>query len=119
MSFWDKVHCHCHTVNLAYLGFKATPQTLALIASRLEDIHPNSDDKLVLDLLSNSTFMGTDADGLPMAPIQGEDCTYHIPGSLSVAPVSATKKILVNCSLIGKICSRFKHVTLVSPIPVM
>jgi hypothetical protein len=95
MSFWDKVRCHCHTVNLAYPGFKATPQTLALIASRLEDIHPSSDDKLVLDLLSNSTFMGTDADGLPMTRIQGEDCTYHIPGSRTVAPASATKKSLL------------------------
>ncbi len=48
--------------------------------------------------------------------IPGEDGTYHIPGSLTVAPVSATKKILSNCSQIGKISARLQHVTLVAPI---
>jgi hypothetical protein len=61
--------------------------------------------------------MGTDLDGLPTASMQGEGGTYHIPGSLTVAPVPVTKKILANCSQIGKICSGVKHVTLISPIP--
>jgi hypothetical protein len=61
--------------------------------------------------------MGTDLDGLPTASVQGEGGTYHIPGSLTVAPVPVTKKILANCSQIGKICSKVKHVTLISPIP--
>jgi hypothetical protein len=48
-------HLPENTVNLAFPGFKAMPQALVLIASRLEDMHPNSDDRLVLDLLSNSS----------------------------------------------------------------
>jgi hypothetical protein len=90
---------------------------LSQLASKLEEILLTPDDRLVLDLLSNSTFMGTDLDGLPTASVQGEGGTYHIPGSLTVAPVPVTKKILANCSQIGKICSKVKHVTLISPIP--
>ncbi len=52
----------------------------------------NKDDKVVLDLLSNSTFMGTDVEGLPSPAFAGEDGTYHIPGSLSAAPAQAVKK---------------------------
>jgi hypothetical protein len=102
---------------LAYPGFRATPHALAQLAARLEEIRLTPDDSLVLDLLSNSTFMGTDVDGLPTASVQGEGGTYHIPGSLTVAPVPITKKILANCIQIGKMCSVVKHVTLISPIP--
>jgi hypothetical protein len=110
-------HLPENVVNLAYPGFRATPQALTQLASKLEEILLTPDDRLVLDLLSNSTFMGTDLDGLPTAPVQGEGGTYHIPGSLTVAPVPVTKKILANCSQIGKICLKVKHVTLISPIP--
>jgi hypothetical protein len=102
---------------LAYPGFRATPHALAQLAARLEEILLTPEDSLVLDLLSNSTFMGTDVDGLPTASVQGEGGTYHIPGSLTVAPVPVTKNILANCSQIGKICSVVKQVTLISPIP--
>jgi hypothetical protein len=110
-------HLQEKSVILAYPGFRATPQALTQLASRLEEIRPTPDDRLVLDLLSNSIFMGTDVDGLPTASVQGEGGTYHIPGSLTVAPVPVTKKILANCSQIGKLCSTVKHVTLISPIP--
>jgi hypothetical protein len=110
-------HLQEKSVILAYPGFRATPQALTQLASRLEEIRPTPEDRLVLDLLSNSTFMGTDVDGLPTASVQGEGGTYHIPGSLTVALVPVTKKILANCSQIGKLCSTVKHVTLISPIP--
>jgi hypothetical protein len=63
-----------------------------LCLSRLDGLSINGDDKVVLDLLSNSAFMGTDADGLPSPAFAGEDGTYHIPGSLSAAPPQAIKK---------------------------
>ncbi len=110
-------HLQEKAVILAYPGFRVIPQALTQLASRLEEILLTPEDRLVLDLLSNSTFMGTDLDGLPTAAVQGEGGTYHIPGSLTLAPVPVTKKILANCSQIGKICSRVKHVTLISPIP--
>jgi hypothetical protein len=96
-------HLQEKAVILAYPGFRATPQALTQLASRLEEIRLTPKDRLVLDLLSNSTFMGTDLDGLPTASMQG--------------PVPVTKKILANCSQIGKLCSTVKHVTLISPIP--
>jgi hypothetical protein len=71
----------------------------------------------VLDLLSNSAFMGTDADGLPSPAFAGEDGTYHIPGSLSAAPPQAVKKILANCEQLGKACSKANLVVLVASIP--
>jgi hypothetical protein len=45
----------------------------------------------------DASFMGTDAEGLPSPAFNGEDGTYHIPGSLSVPPAPAVKKILSNC----------------------
>jgi hypothetical protein len=110
-------HLQEKAVILAYPGFKATPQALAQLAAKLEEIRLTPDDRLVLDLLSNSTFMGTDVDGLPTAAVQGEGGTYHIPGSLTVAPVPVTKKILANCNQIGKLCSTAKNVALIAPIP--
>jgi hypothetical protein len=62
-------HLQEKAVILAYPGFRATPQALTQLASRLEEIRPTPDDRLVLDLLSNSTFMGTDLDGLPTASV--------------------------------------------------
>ncbi len=46
---------------------------------------------------TDASFMGTDAEGLPSQAFAGEDGTYHITGSLSVAPAPAVKKILSNC----------------------
>ncbi len=82
------------TINLAYPGFKATPQALAQIVAGLEELRPNKDDTVILDLLSNSSFMGTDEEGLPTPATAGEGGTYHIPGSLVTSPGPAIKKIL-------------------------
>jgi hypothetical protein len=62
--------------------------------SGLEELHLNLDDSLILDLLSNSSFMGMDEEGLPTPATVGEGRTYHIPSSLMVAPASAVKKFL-------------------------
>ncbi len=97
-------------------GFKATPQALTQVVSRREELHLNPDDNLVLDLLSNSSFMGTDEEGLPTPAMVGEGGTYHIPGSLLVAPASAVTKILGNCQQIGKLGALCQQVTLVAPI---
>jgi hypothetical protein len=105
------------TIVLATPGFKATHATVPQLTSKLAGLSINGDDRIVLDLLSNSAFMGTDAEGLPSPAFAGEDGTYHIPGSLAVAPPQAIKKILGNCEQIGKICSNANLVVLVAPIP--
>ncbi len=105
------------TINLAYPGFKATPQALTQIVAGLEELRPNKDDTVILDLLSNSSFMGTDEEGLPTPATAGEGGTYHIPGSLVTSPGPAIKKILANCNRLGKLCASCHQVTLVAPIP--
>jgi hypothetical protein len=85
--------------------------------SGLEELRPNKDDAVVLDLLSNSSFMGTDEDGLPTPAIPGEGGTYHITGSLVTAPGPAIKKILANCNRVGKLCAACSQVTLIAPVP--
>jgi hypothetical protein len=72
-------HLPENTISLAYPGFKATPQAVAQVVSRLEELHLSADDRLILDLLSNSAFMGTDEEGLPTPATMGEGGTYHIP----------------------------------------
>jgi hypothetical protein len=105
------------TIVLASPGFKATSVSLPSLTSRIVDLSVNADDRIVIDLLSNSAFMGTDAEGLPSPAFAGEDGTYHIPGSLSVAPPQAIKKILGHCEKIGKACGKANLVVLVAPIP--
>jgi hypothetical protein len=110
-------HLLTDTISLAYPGFNATPPALTQIASRLKELGLNGDDRLVLDLLSNSAFMGTDGEGLPLPATAGEDGTYHIPGSLMVACAATVKKVLGNCNQIGKMCAKAQQVILVAPIP--
>jgi hypothetical protein len=105
------------TISLAYPGFKATLQALTQIVTGLEELRLNKDDSLILDLLSNSSFMGTDEEGLPTPAIAGEGDTYHIPGSLVTSPGPAIKKILANCNRLGKLCVSCHQVTLVAPVP--
>ncbi len=48
---------------------------------------------MLLDLLSNVAFMGTDESGLPTEAM-AEDGRYHVIGSLATVPPSVTKKNL-------------------------
>jgi hypothetical protein len=88
---------------------------LPQLTIKLAELSINGDDRVVLDLLSNSVFMGTDVDGLPSLAFAGEDGTYHIPGSLSTTPSQAIKKILGNCEQLGKACCKANMVVLVAP----
>jgi hypothetical protein len=73
------------TVSFASPGFKVMLSALVQLALRLVALPVTKDEMLVLDLLSNSAFMGTDSRGLSLPTFPGEDCTCHIPGSLSIA----------------------------------
>jgi hypothetical protein len=84
------------TVNLAIPGLKATTVAAMQVAQKLKSLNPGPDNTIFLDLLSNTAFMGTDDDGLPSPSFPGGDGTYHIPGSLTVAPTAAVKKLLAN-----------------------
>jgi hypothetical protein len=68
-----------------------TPSELhtAATCKKLKDLKLGKDDCVILDLFSNSTYMGTDNRGLPNLPIQDEEGRYHIEGQLDVAPLRA------------------------------
>ncbi len=53
---------------------------------------PGPDDTIVIDLLSNSTQMGTDCDEVSLPPFLGRDGVYHIPDVFTTPPPSMIKK---------------------------
>jgi hypothetical protein len=69
---------------------------------------------LILDLLSNTAFMGTNEDGLPSPSFPGEDGTHYIPGLLTAA---AIKKLLAYSNEIAKLAAVARSVALIIPIP--
>jgi hypothetical protein len=104
------------TVTLAFSGFRPKEKMIAEISNKLVELNLTKDDTVILDLLSNSVFMGTDSSGLPTEALRAEDGSYHIVGSLAVAPASVTKKILAGCSTLAKVLKGTGTV-LISPIP--
>ncbi len=103
-------------IYLAYPGFKPDREKIQDIANRLESLKLGTDDRVVLDLLSNSACMGTDGDGLPKPSYREGGGSYHILGSLTTAPPTNLKKALEACSpIIGPI--GMSSVLLVVPIP--
>ncbi len=82
------------TVCLAEPGFVATPTTSGRISQGLRNFLPGTGDTVVLDLLSNTAFVGADSAGMPTQPFKGGDGKYHILGSLTAALTSVVKKAL-------------------------
>jgi hypothetical protein len=76
-------------------GWVATQDGLADAARKLTNLRPGPEDIVVLDIWSNSSFMGTDEFGLPCRAAKGNnDTRYHIVGNLQAAPKSLFEKIL-------------------------
>jgi hypothetical protein len=90
-----------NTINLAEPGFRAGPTTCGKISQRLTDLRPSTGDTVILDLLSNSSFMGTNEDGMPIPMMTMGDGNYHVPGSLIPTPMSIIRKTLQNCDCIA------------------
>jgi hypothetical protein len=78
--------------------------------------NPGENDVVVLDLLSNLAFMGTDMDGLPTPAVRSGDGKYHILGSLTTAPPTVLKKTLELCVPLAA-AAKGARVVLVCPIP--
>ncbi len=104
------------TVSLAYQGFRPREPMISDLANKLRSLKLNSRDTVVLDLLSNSAFMGSDTFGLPTEAVRAEDGRYHIVGSLLVAPISCAKRVLQTCSPLAE-ALRDTGVVLLSPVP--
>ncbi len=80
------------TISLAYLGLRPRYPMVTELANKLKKLSLGNRDTVVLDLLSNCAFMGTDSAGLPTEAVRAEDGRYHVIGCLTVAPISCIKK---------------------------
>jgi hypothetical protein len=73
-------------ISLAFAGFWPKDRMVHDVTDKLMELSLGKKDTVVLDLLSNVVFMGTDNDGLPTEAFRAEDGSYHVAGSLTIAP---------------------------------
>ncbi len=104
------------SISLAYPGFKPSAESIVSIKEKLDALNLSASDTVVLDLLSNSAYMGTDVSGLPSPAERAGDGRYHIPGSLTTAPPTILKKVLEVCNTLAEKVKQ-SNVVLVCPIP--
>jgi hypothetical protein len=64
---------------------------------------------VVLDLLSNTAYMGMDVDALPSAAERAGEGRYHIPGSLTAALRKICKKTLESCNILADVIKKNQH----------
>jgi hypothetical protein len=90
-----------NTTSLAEPGFRAGPLTCGKVSQRLTELKPGNRDTVILDLLSNSSFMGTNEDSIPLWMMTMGDGSYHVPGSLIPTPMSIIRKTWQSCDCIA------------------
>ena len=89
-------------VNLAAPGWRPEKDKIAKTLKSLSEAKIGPNDTVILDLLSNSTYMGSDESGMPTPPCK-EDGRYHVLSNLQIAPGTVLNKILCDCRpLIGE-----------------
>jgi hypothetical protein len=89
-------------------GFKPTLENLRELEKKVKKIDPDETDLVVMDLISNVAYMGTDEEGLPSPAVRSGDDTYHITGSLTTAPPMTIKKTLEHCAALAGILKKNK-----------
>jgi hypothetical protein len=104
------------TTILAYPGFRPEQSKIAELCEDLSRGCTGKQDVVILDLLSNMAFMGSDLEGLPTPAVRAGDGRYHIMGALTTAPPTALKKALEICNPLAQAVKENK-VVLVCPIP--
>jgi hypothetical protein len=109
-------------ISLAYPGFRPEKEKISGIVKNLEKLDLGPNDKIVLDLLLNSAFMGTDDNRLPTPALRAGDGSYHIPNNTEKASwglrplVSIIGKrpvllvVPIHRYVIGKCCSDPAHI---------
>jgi hypothetical protein len=84
-------------VDLTSSGWTPKPGKIEKLCEILEKLNLTEIDTVVIDPMSNSAYLGTDEDGLPIpAEKSEEDRRYHLFGDLQLAPPSAFKNCLKN-----------------------
>jgi hypothetical protein len=105
-----------NTTMMAYPGFRPDKSKIEELCGDLARGCTGKQDVVILDLLSNMAFMGSDMDGIPTPAVRAGDGRYHIVGALTTAPPTALKKALEQCNPLAQIVKENK-VFLVCPIP--
>ncbi len=81
-------------VDLTSSGWTPKPGKIEKLCETLEKLNLTEFDTVVIDPMSNSAYLGTDEDGLPIpAEKSDEDGRYHLYGDLQLAPPSAFKTV--------------------------
>ena len=111
------VICGADVNSISTPGWKPTEEGLEKAASYVASLKLKKEDKVILDLWSNSAFMGTDEMGLPSLPVKtGQDGRYHILGDLQAAPKPLFQKIIHAAKNVLSAAGEAK-VVFVSPFP--
>jgi hypothetical protein len=85
-------------IDLSVPGWLPTKENIAAVATKLASIDLTAEDCIVIDLWSNSVYLGSDDYGYPLKPVRPEiDGKYHIIGVLQVAPKGIFQRILQDC----------------------
>jgi hypothetical protein len=93
-----------------------TDTTTRAAKQKLLELKLTSNDTLILDIFSNSVYMGNNALGCPSPPFQDEDGNYHIEGPMGVAPLRALRIIAEQGAAIMTAASPAKCIV-VLPVP--
>ena len=79
-------------VDLTSRGWTPKPGKIEKLCETLEKLNLTEIDTVVIDPMSNSAYLGTDEDGLPIpAEKSDEDGRYHLLGDLQLAPPPLSK----------------------------
>jgi len=108
------------SIYVGYPGWVAAKDSLAEAARKLGGMTLGEGDVVILDLFSNSAFMGTDADGLPCRAVRNRtDSRYHILGELQAAPKTVFERIVGDASGASGLAAATSgcKTVLISPIP--
>jgi len=101
-------------VDLTSRGWTPKPDKIEKLCETLEKLNLTEFDTVVIDPMSNSAYLGTDEDGLPIpAEKSDEDGRYHLYGDLQLAPPLSLQKCFEKHGKIAGLCgeckSRLRH----------
>jgi hypothetical protein len=102
-------------VDLTVKGWIPKSGNIGKLCEKLKKLSLTEIDTVVIDSMSNSAFLGTDDDGLPIpAEKSEEDGRYHLSGDIQLAPPSAFKNTI---TLVDMIISNTGEAKIVLTVP--
>jgi hypothetical protein len=103
-------------INMSKPCWTASKDSIAKIETKLKAYGYNNTDTILMDLLSNNIFCGTDPDGNPKDSVKNTDGKWHIEGDLVFRPRSVIKKTLNLCADLFR-NDKPHNLVVMSPVP--